>query len=52
MFGGMFQRKPSKEEALKTLKGHAAMFGALVAAIRVTPYILKYFQKDELTLDL
>ncbi|KMT00515.1 hypothetical protein BVRB_9g218130 [Beta vulgaris subsp. vulgaris] len=52
MFGGMFQRKPSKEEAYKQLKSHAGMFGAWILVIRVTPYVLQYFQHEELTLDL
>ncbi|KAK7830540.1 mitochondrial import receptor subunit tom6 like protein [Quercus suber] len=42
MFPGMFMRKPDKAVALKQLKSHVAMFGAWVAVIRVTPYILHY----------
>lgn len=54
MFPGMFMRKPDKEAALKQLRSHAAMFGAWVAVIRVTPYILHYLygEKDELSLEL
>ncbi|KAL2927526.1 Mitochondrial import receptor subunit TOM6-like protein [Bienertia sinuspersici] len=52
MFAGMFQRKPSKEEALKQLRSHGLMFGAWVTVIRITPYLLHYFQKEELVLDL
>jgi len=52
MFPGMFQRKPSKEEAFKQLRVHLAMFGAWIAVIRVTPSILHYLQKEELQLDL
>ncbi|XP_024959984.1 mitochondrial import receptor subunit TOM6 homolog [Cynara cardunculus var. scolymus] len=53
MFPGMFMRKPDKEAALKQLRVHVALFGAWVAAIRVTPYVLHYFSdsKDELVLD-
>ncbi|GMH02735.1 hypothetical protein Nepgr_004574 [Nepenthes gracilis] len=52
MFSGFFQKKPDKAEALRQLRVHVAMFGAWVAAIRVTPYLLHYFQTDELKLDL
>ncbi|EEF43326.1 mitochondrial import receptor subunit TOM6 homolog [Ricinus communis] len=53
MFPGMFMRKPDKAAALKQLKTHAAIFGAWVALIRVTPYVLHYLSddKDELKLD-
>ncbi|PSS29389.1 Mitochondrial import receptor subunit like [Actinidia chinensis var. chinensis] len=53
MFPSMFARKPDKEAALKQLRSHVAMFGAWVAVIRVTPYILHYFsdQNEELKLD-
>ncbi len=54
MFAGMFPRKPDKAVALKQLRTHAIMFGAWVAAVRITPYILHYFsgEKAELKLDL
>ncbi|KNA26089.1 hypothetical protein SOVF_000630 [Spinacia oleracea] len=52
MFPGMFQKKPNKEEALKQLRSHGLMFGAWVVAVRITPYVLQYFQKEELTLEL
>uniref|UniRef100_A0A803N1E5 Uncharacterized protein n=2 Tax=Chenopodium quinoa TaxID=63459 RepID=A0A803N1E5_CHEQI len=52
MFGGMFLKKPSKEEALMQLRSHGLMFEAWVVAIRVSPYVLQYFQKEEITLDL
>uniref|UniRef100_A0A803MZC2 Uncharacterized protein n=1 Tax=Chenopodium quinoa TaxID=63459 RepID=A0A803MZC2_CHEQI len=45
MFGGMFYKKPSKEEALQQLRSHRLMFGAWVVAIRVTPYVLQYFSR-------
>lgn len=50
----MFMRKPDKAEALKQLRSHVAMFGAWVALIRVTPYILHYLagEKEELKLEL
>ncbi|XP_039013169.1 mitochondrial import receptor subunit TOM6 homolog [Hibiscus syriacus] len=53
MFPGMFMRKPDKAAALKQLKAHVAMFGVLVAVIRVTPYVLHYLydEKDELKLE-
>ncbi|XP_044509422.1 mitochondrial import receptor subunit TOM6 homolog [Mangifera indica] len=53
MFPGMFMRKPDKAAALKQLKTHVAMFGAWVAVVRVTPYILHYFagETDELKLE-
>ncbi|KAK9286530.1 hypothetical protein L1049_014928 [Liquidambar formosana] len=53
MFPGMFARKPDKAVALKQLRTHVAMFGAWVAVIRVTPYILHYFcdEKEELKLE-
>jgi hypothetical protein len=46
-------RKPDKAVALKQLRSHAAMFGAWVAVIRVTPYILHYLvgEKEELKLE-
>ncbi|KAI5661012.1 hypothetical protein M9H77_20335 [Catharanthus roseus] len=46
MFPGMFMRKPDKAEALKQLKTHAAMFGAWVVFIRLTPYVLHYFSDN------
>ncbi|KAK9742638.1 hypothetical protein RND81_03G187500 [Saponaria officinalis] len=52
MFGGMFRKKPSKAAAMKELRTNAAYFAVFVAAVRVTPYLLSYFQKDELLLDL
>ncbi|KAL9234279.1 hypothetical protein vseg_009167 [Gypsophila vaccaria] len=52
MFGGMFRKKPSKAAAMKELRSNAVAFVAFVAAVRVAPYLLSYFQKDELTLDL
>lgn len=54
MFPGMFMRKPDKAAALKQLRTHVAMFGAWVAVIRVTPYILHYLsgEKEELKLEL
>ncbi|KAI4295578.1 hypothetical protein L6164_035611 [Bauhinia variegata] len=53
MFAGMFQR-PNKAEALKQLKTQVAIFGAWVAVIRATPYILHYLsgEKEELKLEL
>ncbi|XP_015902888.3 mitochondrial import receptor subunit TOM6 homolog [Ziziphus jujuba] len=53
MFPGMFIRKPDKEAALKQLRTHVAIFGAWVAVIRVTPYVLHYLygEKDELRLE-
>ncbi|KAL9268738.1 Mitochondrial import receptor subunit TOM6-like protein [Drosera capensis] len=45
---GMFQKKPDKAEALRELKKHVAMFGAWVVVVRITPYLLHYFQNDEL----
>ncbi|KAJ4836054.1 hypothetical protein Tsubulata_008953 [Turnera subulata] len=52
MFPGMFMQKPDKQEAIKKLKTHVAMFSAWVFAVRLTPYILHYFsdEKDELNL--
>ncbi|WOH04668.1 hypothetical protein DCAR_0624079 [Daucus carota subsp. sativus] len=52
MFAGMYG-KPDKKAALKQLRTHAAMFGAWVVAIRVTPYVLHYFshQDQQLSLD-
>ncbi|PON44723.1 Mitochondrial import receptor subunit [Trema orientale] len=54
MFPGMFMRKPDKAAALKQLKTHVAMFGAWVAVIRVTPYILHYLygENEELKFEL
>ncbi|KAJ7967376.1 mitochondrial import receptor subunit TOM6-like [Quillaja saponaria] len=54
MFPGMFMRKPDKAVALKQLKTHVYMFGAWVAVIRVTPYVLHYLigENEELKLDL
>lgn len=54
MFSSMFPRKPDKATALKQLRSHVAMFGAWVAVVRVTPYILHYFsdQKEELKFEL
>ncbi|KAK7404466.1 hypothetical protein VNO78_05375 [Psophocarpus tetragonolobus] len=54
MFPGMFMRKPDKAAALKQLKSHVAMFGAWVAVIRVTPYVLHFLtaEKEQLKLDL
>ncbi|CAK9161111.1 unnamed protein product [Ilex paraguariensis] len=45
---------PDKAVALKQLRTHVIMFGAWVAVIRVTPYVLHYFSdsKEELKLDL
>ncbi|KAL6348039.1 hypothetical protein AAG906_037768 [Vitis piasezkii] len=53
MFSGMFARKPDKAVALKQLRTHVVMFGAWVAVVRVTPYILHYFsdEKEELKID-
>ncbi|KAL7206618.1 hypothetical protein ACSBR2_019353 [Camellia fascicularis] len=53
MFPSMLARKPDKEVALKQLRTHVAMFGAWVAVVRITPYILYYFSdhKEELKLD-
>ncbi|KAH1150168.1 hypothetical protein GLYMA_16G059100v4 [Glycine max] len=50
----MFMRKPDKAAAQKQLKSHAAMFGAWVVVIRVTPYVLHFLstKKEELKLDL
>lgn len=53
MFAGMFARKPDKAVALKQLRTHAIMFGAWVAVVRVTPYILHYLsdEKEELKIE-
>ncbi|GKV24329.1 hypothetical protein SLEP1_g33957 [Rubroshorea leprosula] len=54
MFPGFVMRKPDKAAALKQLKVHVALFGAWVAAIRITPYVLHYFfdESEELKLEL
>ncbi|KAJ7945991.1 mitochondrial import receptor subunit TOM6-like [Quillaja saponaria] len=54
MFPGMFMRKPDKAVALKQLRTHVYMFGAWVAVIRITPYILHYLvgETEELKLEL
>ncbi|CAA0807576.1 Mitochondrial import receptor subunit TOM6 homolog [Striga hermonthica] len=51
---GMFMRKPDKAAALKQLKSHVAMFGAWVAVVRATPYVLHYLfdQNEPLKLEL
>ncbi|KAK2665231.1 hypothetical protein Ddye_003805 [Dipteronia dyeriana] len=53
MFPGMFMRKPDKAAALKQLRVHVGMFGAWVAVIRITPYLLHYLtaEKEELKLE-
>ncbi|KAJ0077627.1 hypothetical protein Patl1_36301 [Pistacia atlantica] len=52
MFPGLFMRKPDKAAALKQLRTHVAMFGAWVAVVRVTPYILHYFSAESEELKL
>ncbi|OVA05193.1 hypothetical protein BVC80_8893g33 [Macleaya cordata] len=53
MFLGAIPRKPDKAAALKQLRSHVAMFGAWVAVVRITPYILHYLceEKEELKLE-
>lgn len=47
-------RKPDKAVALKQLRTHVTKFGAWVALIRVTPYILHYLsgEKEDFKLEL
>lgn len=54
MFLGGLPRRPDKETAYKQLKTHLSIMGAVIAAIRVTPYILHYLtqEKEVLRLDL
>lgn len=54
MFPGFMMRKPDKAAALKQLKVHVALFGAWVAAVRITPYVLHYLlaESEELRLEL
>ncbi|KAH7689716.1 hypothetical protein IHE45_02G001200 [Dioscorea alata] len=54
MFLGGLPRRPDKATAYKQLKTHLSIMGAVITAIRVTPYILHYLtqEKEVLRLDL
>jgi hypothetical protein len=43
----LIPRRPDPAKAYKELKDNAVAFGAIVATVRVLPYLFHFFQKKD-----